>query len=244
MENDGEYDIGRRDEQGEMPGSPQKPEIPTAAALCEALDRAEPRADEVCARMAGVLTSNAPEALAPLLAEGKLAAYGFAPKEVPELTLLAAVPPVPLLRWWALLHLTDAFAPRVAREFGWDALFSKRLEQLDAWYCGGMPADRDALKDRLQAQLPVEAADAFAAFAAVSPGFAALPEEYAALLASGEPFRLQDVRISDVELMLEGVPRRKLEAVRKALLEAVLHAPQWNVWPSLAELARATCKLI
>jgi hypothetical protein len=48
------------------------------------------------------------------------------------------------------------------------------------------------------------------------------------------------VRISDAELMLEGVPCHKLNAVRQALLEAVLHAPELNVWPSLAALARKT----
>jgi hypothetical protein len=197
-----------------------------------------------------VLASDTPQALAPLLAEGKLAAYGFAalaePGNAPDpdaLAPLANVPPVPLLRWWALLHLTDAFLPRVWRAFGWDALFETRLAQLDAWHNGGMPPDRDALKDRLQAQLPVEAADAFAAFAAVAPQFAALPQAYAALLDSGEPFRPQDVRISDAELMLEGVPRHKLNAVRQALLEAVLHAPELNVWPTLAALARETKRL-
>jgi hypothetical protein len=251
MENGGNGDAARQNAPEEMPKEmPERipEEMPEVAALRAALACEAPRADEVCARMAGVLISDAPEALAPLLAEGKLAAYGFAPASpdpdapaaVPDLTSikpLAAVPPVPLLRWWALLHCTGAFAPRVTRAFGWDALFLKRLEQLDAWYCGGMPADRDALKDRLQARLPVEAADAFAAFAALSPGFAALPEAYTALLASGEPFRPQDVRISDVELMLEGVPRHSLKAVRQALLEAVLHAPELNVWPSLAALA-------
>jgi hypothetical protein len=229
-------------------GEASAQETPEAAALRAALAGETPRAEEVCARMAGVLASDAPEALAPLLAEGKLAAYGFAapaaaeaehaPRELDALAPLSQIPPVPLLRWWGLLHLADAFLPRVQRAFGWDALFARRLEQLDAWYSGGMPADRDALKDRLQAQLPVAAEDAFAAFAAIAPEFAALPEAYAALLASGEPFRLQDVRISDAELMLEGVPRHKLKAVRQALLEAVLHAPELNVWPTLAALAR------
>jgi hypothetical protein len=234
----------------EQPGEAGAPGTPQVAALRAALACEAPDAGQVCARMAGVLASDTPQALAPLLAEGKLAAYGFAalaePGNAPDpapLAPLANVPPVPLLRWWALLHLTDAFLPRVRRAFGWDALFEMRLAQLDAWYNGGMPPDRDALKDRLQAQLPVEAADAFAAFAAVAPQFAALPQAYAALLDSGEPFRPQNVRISDAELMLEGVPRHKLNAVRQALLEAVLHAPELNVWPTLAALAREIKRL-
>jgi hypothetical protein len=234
-----------------MPGASGAQDTPQVVALRAALACEAPNAEAICARMAGVLASDTPQALAPLLAEGKLAAYGFAapagsenaPRDLAALEPLSKVPPVPLLRWWALMHRTDAFWPRVRRAFGWDALFEKRLAQLDAWYNGGMPPDRDALKDRLQAQLPVPAEDAFAAFAALAPEFATLPEAYAALLASGEPFRPQDVRISDAELMLEGVPRHKLNAVRQALLEAVLHAPELNVWPTLAALARKTKRL-
>jgi hypothetical protein len=245
MENDSQNGAVQPEKMADEPSTQDTPE---AAALREALACEAPNAGEICARMAGVLAFEAPEALVPLLAEGKLAAYGFAapaksentPRDLAALALLSKVPPVPLLRWWGLLHLTDAFLPRVQRAFGWDAQFVKRLAQLDAWYNGGMPADRDALKDRLQAQLPVEAEDAFAAFAAIAPEFAALPQAYAALLASGEPFRPQDVHISDVELMLESVPRHKLDAVRQALLEAVLHAPEMNVWPTLAALARKT----
>jgi hypothetical protein len=252
MENDSQNGAARpMPEPEKMPGEAGAQDTPEAAALRAALECEAPRAEEICARMAGVLASDTPQALRPLLAEGKLAAYGFAApaaagsENAPqELAPLSQIPPVPLLRWWALLHLTDAFLPRVRRAFGWDALFEKRLAQLDAWYSGGMPADRDALKDRLQAQLPVAAEDAFAAFAALAPEFAALPGAYAALLASGEPFRPQDVRISDAELMLEGVPRRKLEAVRQALLEAVLHAPEMNVWPTLAALARAARRIV
>jgi hypothetical protein len=243
MENDSPNGTAQPEELFGAAGTPHTPQAAAlrAALACEAPDA--PNAEEICARMAGVLVSETPQALAPLLADGQLAAYGFAASAESEntpqaLAPLAQIPPVPLLRWWALLHLTDAFLPRVRRAFGWDALFEKRLAQLDAWYNGGMPPTRDALKDRLQAQLPVAAEDAFAAFAAIAPDFAALPEEYAALLASGEPFRPQDVRISDAELMLEGVPRHKLNAVRQALLEAVLHAPELNVWPSLAALAR------
>jgi hypothetical protein len=249
MENDSQNGAAQpMPEPEKMPGEAGAQDTPEVVALRAALEGETPRAEEICARMAGVLASDTPQALRPLLAEGRLAAYGFAapaaaeaentPQEPDALAPLSQIPAVPLLRWWALLHLTGAFLPRVRRAFGWDTLFEKRLAQLDAWYSGGMPADRDALKDRLQAQLPVAAEDAFAAFAAIAPEFAALPEAYAALLASGEPFRLQDVRISDAELMLEGVPRHKLKAVRQALLEAVLHAPELNVWPTLAALAR------
>lgn len=203
-------------------------------------------AAQVCAQLAGVLAGPCPETLTLLLMEERLAPYGLPGRALrsaarPEQVLLPlnAVPAVPLLRWWALLRLTGAFVPRVKAAFGWDELLVRRLEQLDVWYCAGMPQTCGELKRRLQQALPVDAAAAFAAFAALAPDYAALPAAYADLLASGEPFRESDLRITDAELMTEGVPRRRLARVRRCLLEAVLDAPELNVWPVLAQMARS-----
>ncbi len=212
---------------------------------------ADGNAAPVCAQLAGVLVGPCPEALTLLLQEKRLAPYGlpgdaFDRAARPERVLLPLkeVPAVPLLRWWALLRLTEAFVPRVAAAFGWDGLLVRRLAQLDDWYCGGMPQGRSALKHRLQSPLPVEAADAFAAFAALSAEYAQLPAAYQALLDSGEPFRLEHLRITVPELMAEGVPCRKLERVRGCLLESVLDAPELNVWPTLAQMARSLRHLV
>lgn len=215
------------------------------AGLLEAL--AGRSAARVCAQLAGVLAGPCPETLTLLLQEERLAPYGLPGRALrraahPEQVLLPlkAVPAVPLLRWWALLRLTEAFVPRVADAFGWDKLLVHRLAQLDDWYCKGMPQSRSTLKRRLQHPLPVDAAQAFDAFAALSPEeYAGLPAAYDALLASGEPFRTSDLRITDAELLAEGVPHRRLARVRQCLLEAVLDAPELNVWPTLAQMARA-----
>lgn len=232
----------QKNRQNQEPGQACEP-------LLTALEEGDAAA--VCAELAGVLAGPYPAALTLLVQEGRLARYGLRGEALaraarPEQVLarLEAVPAVPLLRWWALLRLTEAFVPRSARAFGWDPLLVRRLGQLDDWYCGGMPEDRPALKHRLQKPLPVAPEAAFAAFAALSAEYAALPEEYAALLASREPFREKDLRITDAELLTEGVPRHKLAAVRRCLLQAVLDAPELNVWPTLAEMARALRRVV
>lgn len=194
---------------------------------------------QVCARIAGMLVASSVQPLAEQLAQGCFTSYGLKSTALPAdfCARLETVPAVPLVRWWALLRLTDAFAPRVADAFDWDVVFLERLEALDHWFCCGMPATRNELKHRLQTPLPVEPETAFAAYAALSDAFTTLPAEYAALLESGEPFRPQDLRITDAELLCEGVPQYKLDTVRQCLLQAVLDAPALNVWTTLAQMA-------
>lgn len=217
--------------------------------LLEALAGSSPA--QVCAQLAGVLAGPYPASLTLLLLEGRLARYGLPGHALkraarPERVLLPleAVPAVPLLRWWGLLRLTEAFVPRVASAFGWDKLMVQRLGQLDNWYCGGMPEDRNALKHRLQQPLPVGTEDALATFAALSPEYVALPAEYAALLDSGEPFREEELCITDAELRAVGVPRRRLAAMRQCLLEAVLDTPALNTRPMLTQMAESLRGLV
>lgn len=50
------------------------------------------------------------------------------------------------------------------------------------------------------------------------------------------------LNITDAELLAEGVPVKKLADVRRCLEQAVADTPALNVWPTLAEMARALKK--
>lgn len=226
-------------------------------------------AQRVRAELEKALAGGRPSALWPLIQAGGLAGFGigmtpeqaekiafFAQEEAaarqppagPEkenpLLALDAVPAVPLLRWWALLRLTCSNPYRAAKIFDFGKGFQRDYARLSALFAEGMPADRHALKLWLMRGLPLGAADVAAAFAAVEPGFAGLPALYRQLEESGEPYRKEQLRITAAELLTEGVPARKIGAVQKCLLKAVIDSPELNVWPTLAQMARALAKLM
>lgn len=54
----------------------------------------------------------------------------------------------------------------------------------------------------------------------------------------------EQLRITDAELLAEGIPLKKLEDVRRCLLQAVNDSPELNVWPTLVEMARSLKDLV
>ena len=91
---------------------------------------------------------------------------------------------------------------------------------------------------------PFAFAAAAGALAAVEPAFAGLPALYRELCASGEPYRKEHLRITPAELLTEGVPARKISAVQQCLLKAVVDSPALNVWPTLAQMAKALVRFV
>ena len=184
-----------------------------------------------------------PSALAPLIAAGGLEAFAIpagALRDAPQaLVPLDAVPQSILCRWWALLRLTGADAARAAAVFSFGRSFTRDYARLDELYAAGMPADAHALKRLLMDGLPFPFADAAETFAALSPAYAGLPALYAALRASGEPYLAAQLCITPAELLTEGVPAKKIGAVQKCLLRAVIDTPSLNVWPVMAQMARS-----
>lgn len=212
-------------------------------------------AQRVRGELEKALAGGRPSALWPLIRADGLAAFGIGwlpaypqaeegeTRENPLLPL-DAVPAVPLLRWWALLRLTGSDPRRVAKIFDFGRGFQRDYARLAGLFAMGMPADRHTLKLRLMEGVPFAMEDAALAFAALEPAFAGLPELYRQLTESGEPYRKEDLRITPAELLTEGVPARKIGAVQKCLLKAVVDSPELNVWPTLAQMAKALAKLM
>ncbi len=183
-----------------------------------------------------------PSALAPLIAADGLTAFGFSGEALRTdpnaLAPLDAVPDNLLCRWWALFKLTKSDAYRAGRVFDFGRSFVKDFARMDALYAAGCPADTHALKRLLMEPVPFSFADAAETFAAVSPAFASLPALYRALEKSGEPYRKEQLAVTPAELLVEGIPGRKIGAVQQCLLKAVVDTPALNVYPTLAQMAK------
>jgi tRNA nucleotidyltransferase (CCA-adding enzyme) len=184
-----------------------------------------------------------PSRLAPLLAMNGLSAFGLSGERLRAapnaLGPLDAVPGSMLCRWWALLHLTGSDAHKCAQVFDFGRSFVRDFARMDTLYDAGCPADRHALKLALMDPPPFSFADAADTFAAINPAFAPLPALYESLCKSGEPYRIAQLAITAPELMVEGVPGRRIGRVQQCLLKAVIDTPEMNVYPMLAQMARS-----
>ena len=227
----------------------------TGAAACRlAPTLACVSAPRVRAELDKALAGPRPSALWPLLRAGGLEHFGLHGPAQPggvaaadgpgPLAALDAVPANRLCRWWALLRLTGSDARRAAEVFTLGREMQRAFAWLDALAAAGMPADRHALKRQLMGGEPFAFAAAAGALAAVEPAFAGLPALYRELCASGEPYRREHLRITPAELLTEGVPARKISAVQQCLLKAVVDSPALNVWPTLAQMAKALVRFV
>ena len=217
-----------------------------ALALAESL--ATVSAPRVRGELTKALAGDRPAALAPLLAADGLDSFALPGGRLVEnpaaLAPLDKVPNVPLFRWWALLTLLGADVPTVAAVFDFSKGFVRDLKCLQKLYAAGCPADRHAMKLALMEELPFSVRDMWAAFAALDDGFAGAPALYVQLVASGEPYQKAHLRITPAELLVEGVPGRKISKVQACLVKAVVDTPALNVYPTLAHMAKGLKKVL
>lgn len=183
-----------------------------------------------------------PSALAPLVEAAGLEAFGV-PARGERLTALDAVPADLLCRWWALLHLTGADPKQAAEIFDFGRNFMRDYARLDALYAAGCPQDIHSLKLLLMEGAPCTAGQACETFAALDEAWADVPALFAALEASGEPYMKAHLRITPAEMLVLGVPNRKIGNIQKALLKAVIDTPALNVYPTLAQMAKGLKKV-
>ncbi|MFI3168395.1 MAG: hypothetical protein R3Y06_00420 [Faecalibacterium sp.] len=150
---------------------------------------------------------------------------------------LDAVPESLLCRWWALLHLTQSNAQKAAKIFDFGKSFIKDFARIDVLFADGMPADLHALKLALCGGFAFPFLDVAETFAAVDARFAQLPLLYRALIASGEPYLKEHLKITTTALMAMGVKGRDLGELQRCLLKAVIDTPALNEEKMLVELA-------
>ncbi len=219
-----------------------------AAALALAHTLATVSAPRVRGELNKALNGARPSALTPLIAAGGLEAFAIPSQKLvqqPEqLAVLDRIPNTMLCRWWAFLRLTGADTQAAAKVFDFGRGFVRDMARLDALYAAGCPQDIHALKLLLMEQPPFPPEDAFAAFAAMDSGFAKLPQMYQDLLVSREPYQKQHLRITPAELLVEGIPGRKIGKVQECLVKAVVDTPSLNVYPTLAQMAKGLKKVL
>lgn len=218
-----------------------EPETELAAlALAETLSTVS--APRVRGELTKALLGAKPSALAPLIAADGLTEFALPADGLVEnpagLEPMDQVPCKLLYRWWALLRLTGANLKRAAEVFGFSKTFLRDLTRLDRLYEAGCPADRHAMKLALMEGLPFDPADAFAAFAALNDNFVDAPALYQDLVESGEPYLKEHLCITPAELLVEEIPGRKISKVQACLVKAVVDTPAFNVYPTLAQMAR------
>jgi len=206
-------------------------------------------APRVRAELNKLLTGPRPSALWPLLQAGGLQSFGLYadalyPQAQNPLAALDTVPANLLCRWWALVRLTGSNAFKAAQVFDFGKTFRRDYARLDALFAGGMPADLHALKLQLMDGVPFDYADVAETFAAVDAAFAGLPALYRQLKESRQPYLKEHLRITPAELLTEGVPARKIGAVQRCLVKAVVDTPELNVWPTLAQMAKALHRMV
>ena len=218
------------------------------AALALADTLATVSAPRVRAELTKALLGAKPSALAPLIAAEGLTEFALPADRLVEnpagLESLDRVPCQLLYRWWALLRLTGASAKQVGQVFAFSKTFLRDLTRLDRLYEAGCPTDRHAMKLALMEGLPFDPADAFAAFAALDAAFTSAPALYQDLLDSGEPYLKEHLCITPAELLVEEVPGRKIGKVQACLVKAVVDTPAFNVYPTLAQMARGLKKVL
>ncbi len=190
------------------------------------------------------LKGRRPSALAPLIAVGGLAPFAIDGAGDAALAPLDNVPESLLCRWWALLHLTHSNAFKAAKVFDFGKTFVKDFAKLDELFAMGMPADLHALKMVLSGGLAIPFLDVAETFAAVDTRFEKLPILYRALIASGEPYLKEHLKITPTALMAMGVEGRKLGELQRCLLKAVIDTPSLNTEVMLVELAYELKELI
>ena len=190
-----------------------------------------------------ILCSGCPEALGPLLADGTLAHFGLlAPHGC--LHALAQAPQNRCARWWLLLRACGTQPAALCAALPVPPALACGLRVYQAQFAAAPPCDMLALK-RLLGRLPKFNYEAMAqAFALQNKAWQGQTQLYAALLASGEPYRMEQLAVSPALLGVEGVRRRKANAVCRALLKAVQRAPALNTYPVLVQMARALQQLV
>ena len=206
-------------------------------------------APRVRAELNKLLTGPRPSALWPLLQADGLRCFGLyadvsCPQGQSPLAALDAVPANLLCRWWALVRLTGSNAYKAAEVFDFGKTFRRDYALLDRLYAAGMPADLHGLKLQLMDGMPFDFADVAETLAAVTPAFTALPGLYQQLRQSGQPYLKEHLRITPAELLTEGVPARKISAVQRCLVKAVVDTPELNVWPTLAQMAKSLHRMV
>ena len=90
--------------------------------------------------------------------------------------------------------------------------------------------------------LPCKAEEAFAAFAALSDEMAGLPEQLRELEESGEPYRPEQLPVSDEELASAGADEYRRLKLRRALLGMVIEHPELCRKELLLSAAEGLCK--
>ncbi len=150
---------------------------------------------------------------------------------------LDSVPESLLCRWWALLHLTKSNAYKAGKIFDFSKSFVKDFARLDELFAAGMPVDAHALKITLSGGLPFSFLDVAETFAAVDTRFANLPQMYRALVAGGEPYLKEHLKITPTALLAMGVKGRKVGELQRCLLKSVVDTPALNTEQMLAKLA-------
>ena len=183
------------------------------------------------------LTDEAPSAvIRQLLAEHALQPFGIS--EPFTTAPLDLVPQGLLCRWWAFLHLAGMGPIQAAGSFDLGGSFLTDLIRMQGLYKNGPSQDQQQLKQRIAGGLPFDYGDAARTFTVVDQRFAAEEELFYSLLRSREAYTKQQLAITGPELLVEGVPRRRLAQVENALLKTVIRQPELNSYPTLAALAK------
>ena len=217
-----------------------------ALTLAESLQTVS--APRVRGEVTKALAGPRPSALAPLIAAGGLESFGIPAERLVEnpagLDALDKVPSSALCRWWALLRLTGANPKKVTQIFDFGKSFLRDLLKMDSLYDHGCPVDCHDLKLLLMDNWYVDPDVYLAAFAALDGSFAGASALYRRLLESGEPYLVHHLRITPAELLVEGIPGRKISKVQNCLLKAVIDTPAYNVYPVLAQMAKGSASVV
>lgn len=190
----------------------------------------------------GILLSQNPEALAPVITAGGLAAFGLK-GDAPCLHELKAVPAKPQARFWALVHAMHGEVGTVSLAFGFEPKLAKTLVLYQELFrLRRLPKNLLALKRLLSTKPKFDYHIAASTFAVFDERWNAQIILMEALAKSCEPYRTEQLAITAPELVRAGVPKSKLAPVARQLLSAVLQTPSLNVTPVLEGLAAGIVK--
>ncbi len=186
--------------------------------------------------LSAILLSDAPDAAEPLLRAGAFSAFGI-PLSGASLATLRALPPVPVLRWWAFLQLAGASVSAAAQGLSLPGPFADALQRVGSFASMAKPITRQALKLQLLQDTPVPVEQIATTLRLFDPQ-SNLQQVYDELLDSGEPFPHQQLAVSFGTLAQEGYTGKQRQRIANFLLQAVIREPQLNQRDTLLAIAR------
>lgn len=187
------------------------------------------------------LLGDNPAQLGEKIKNGEYAAFFIKSDISADFSKINQTPRTMLVRWWALIMLTNSDIQEVCGAFSLKADFAADLQSVKSLYEMPCAENMQALKRKLasltiwQRQNYIEI---IAAFSALNTAF--YPEQilYLQLLENNEAYLKEDLAVDKALLTANGIPKNKADYILTLVLNAVIKNPEIKTTAAQLSLAK------